>query len=84
MKRTCRIGLLTIAVAVVTMLQGGRTAWACPNCKEAVSLQDGEAASLSNGYNWSVMFMLVVPFSMMGTGAFVIHRAVKRGTLPEM
>ena len=30
------------------------------------------------------MFMIAVPFSMMGTGAFVIHRAVKRGALPEM
>jgi hypothetical protein len=84
MKRTFRIGLLTIAVALVTMLQADRAAWACPNCKEAVSLQNGEATNLSNGYNWSVMFMLVVPFSMMGTGAFVIHRAVKRGSLPEM
>jgi hypothetical protein len=84
MKRTYRIGLLTIAVALLVMLQGGRIASACPNCKEAVSLQSGEAASLANGYNWSVMFMIAVPFSMVGTGAFVIHRAVKRGILPEM
>lgn len=60
------------------------TATACPNCKEAVSLQEGEAASQADGYNWSVMFMLVVPFSLMGTGAFAIHRAVKRGSLPEL
>jgi hypothetical protein len=84
MKRIFRTGLLTIAIALVAMLQADRVAWGCPNCKEAVSLQDGEAANLSNGYNWSVMFMLVVPFSMMGTGAFVVHRAVKRGSLPEM
>jgi hypothetical protein len=84
MKRTFRTGLLTIALALVAMLQADRPAWACPNCKEAVSLQEGEEANLADGYNWSVVFMLVVPFSMMGTGAFVIHRAVKRGSLPEM
>ena len=39
---------------------------------------------MSRGYNWSVVFMLVVPFSMLGTGAFMVHRAAKRGTLPEL
>ena len=84
MKRNCRIGFLTIVVALAVMLQGGSGAWACPNCKEAVSLQSDEAAGLSNGYNWSVMFMIAVPFSMVGTGAFAIHRAAKRGALPEL
>jgi hypothetical protein len=39
---------------------------------------------MANGYNWSVLFMLAVPFSLLGTGALVVHRAVKRGVLPEM
>jgi hypothetical protein len=60
------------------------SASACPNCKEAVNLQDGEVANMSSGYNWSVLFMLVVPFSMLGTGAFFVRRAVKSGALPEM
>jgi hypothetical protein len=75
--------LMGIAIVVLAMIHGSDRAWACPNCKEAVSLQSGEAENLSSGYNWSVMFMLVVPFSMFGTGAFMVHRAVKRGSLPE-
>jgi len=59
-------------------------AWACPNCKEAVTLDAGEVANMSSGYNWSVLFMLVVPFSLLGTGAFLVRRAVKSGVLPEM
>ena len=39
---------------------------------------------MSRGYNWSVGFMLAVPFSLIGTGAFMIHRAAKRGSLPEL
>jgi hypothetical protein len=65
------------------LLHGGSPVRACPNCKEAVSLGSGELANLSSGYNWSVLLMLAVPFSLMGTGALVIHRAVKRGSLPE-
>ncbi len=57
---------------------------ACPNCKEAVSLQPEDVARVASGYNWSVLFMLVVPFSMIGTGAMLVHRAVKDGRLPEM
>jgi hypothetical protein len=59
-------------------------AYACPNCKEAVSASEGQVASMSSGYNWSVLFMLAVPFSMLGTGAFMVRRAVKRGVFPEM
>jgi hypothetical protein len=84
MIRIDRTGLLTITTALLIMLVGATGTRACPNCKEAVSLQTGEAASLSNGYNWSVIFMITVPFSMMGTGAFAIHRAVRRGALPEL
>jgi hypothetical protein len=74
---------LGIALVVLAMIHGPNSASACPNCKEAVSLQSGDAENLSSGYNWSVMFMLAVPFSMFGTGAFLVHRAAKRGSLPE-
>jgi hypothetical protein len=79
-----RTGWVTITLVLLGLLPGTSSVQACPNCKEAVSLQSGDAASQADGYNWSVMFMLVVPFSMMGTGAFMVHRAVKRGSLPEL
>jgi hypothetical protein len=72
------------SVAVVIMVATAASATACPNCKEAVNLDAGEVANMSSGYNWSVVFMLAVPFSMLGTGAFLVRRAVKNGVLPEM
>ncbi len=57
---------------------------ACPNCKEAVSAQPEEVASMARGYNWSIMLMLVTPVSLLATGAFMVRRAVKLGTLPEL
>jgi hypothetical protein len=76
--------ILATLLAFFMTLEEGRTARACPNCKEAVSLQSGEAANVANGYNWSVLFMIAVPFSLMGTGALAIRRAAKRGVLPEL
>jgi hypothetical protein len=84
MKRIRRIGLLGIGLAALLIVGSGDRAWACPNCKEAVSLQDEEVTNLSRGYNWSVIVMLAVPFSMIGTGAFLVQRAARRGSLPEL
>ena len=84
MKRFRRTGLATIIATLLILIAGSPVATACPNCMEAVSLQDGDAARQAGGYNWSVMFMIAVPFSMMGTGAFAIRRAVKRGVFPEL
>jgi hypothetical protein len=59
-------------------------AQACPNCKEAVSAQPSETAGLAQGYNWSVLFMLGVPFTLLGTGGLMVYRGVKNGSLPDM
>ncbi len=39
---------------------------------------------MADGFNWSVMFMLIVPFSLMGTGALMVRQAVKKGAFPEL
>jgi hypothetical protein len=91
MRRThWRLLLPALALGVCLALVA-RPAAACPNCKEAVAAQDsiaGEegkpASSSANAYNYSVLFMMAMPFTLLGTGAFFLARAVKRGTLPEL
>jgi hypothetical protein len=84
MRRRARTVLIGSTLAVLIVSASASRVLACPNCKEAVSSSEGEAASTSIGYNWSVAFMLTVPFSMLGTGVLMVRRAVKRGLLPEM
>jgi hypothetical protein len=84
MKRLSRTVFIAIAFNTLFLAGGEFGARACPNCKEAVSLDSGEVAQMATGYNWSVAFMLLVPFSMLGTGAFMVRRAVRQGTIPEM
>jgi hypothetical protein len=57
---------------------------ACPNCKEALANQDGDAMRLANGYSWSILLMIAMPFTLLGTGMMMIARAVRRGALPEL
>ena len=84
MIRRARKLLLGISLAFLIGAAGAGSAVACPNCKEAVTASAGEVNSTSTGYNWSVVFMLCVPFSMLGTGMVMVRRAIKRGLLPEM
>lgn len=83
MRRMRRSWLPAIGLGVLVTIGSARDARACPSCKEAVADGSDEESDVARGYNWSVLFMIAVPFSMMGTGALAIRRAVKRGTLPE-
>jgi hypothetical protein len=87
MRRTSRLLsslTLTLVLAATLVLAPSGRVRACPNCKEAVAAQPHEVARAADGYNWSVLFMLAMPFTLFGTGAWMVARAVKRGVLPEM
>jgi hypothetical protein len=72
------------ALALSLSLATSTPAPACPNCKEAVAAQPSEVADMARGYNWSVLLMLLTPFTLLGAGAFVIVRSSRRGLLPEI
>jgi hypothetical protein len=78
-----RIFLLPLLAAALSFAMAS-SAWACPNCKEAVAAQPSEVAAMARGYNWSILLMLGMPFTLLGTGAFLVTRAAKRGALPEL
>ena len=79
--RRLSVGLVTICLGLA--LAG--EASGCPNCKEAVANQAGgsAAARLADGYSWSILLMMAMPFTLLGTGALLVTRAVKQGALPE-
>ena len=70
--------------ALLTLPLLAAPASACPNCKEAVAAQPSDVANTARGYNWSVMFMVTMPFTLLSTGALVVARAAKRGAFPEL
>jgi hypothetical protein len=76
--------VLTMILVLVPVSGMTRSATACPNCKEAVSAQPSEVAGMAQGYNWSVLLMLAVPFTLLSTGTLMVVRAARRGSLPEL
>ncbi len=81
MRKTRRM-LPWLALLLVIGLAG--EALGCPNCKEAVANQDGDVMRLANGYSWSIILMISMPFALLGTGMLMIARAVKRGAWPQL
>ena len=85
-----RRGLILMLLPTLILLGPGLgSARACPNCKEAIvnspeSGGGGEPAALSKGFSYSVLFMLAVPFTVLGSGACWIVRAARRGEFPEL
>jgi hypothetical protein len=73
--------VLTVTLSLVLTCKGSL---ACPNCKEAVAAQPKEAGELANGYNWSVLFMIAMPFTLLGTGVFLVKRAAANGSFPQL
>ena len=75
---------LPLLVVVLVLLAAGEVS-ACPNCREALENQHSpEGAGLRVGYFWSILMMIGAPMSLIGTGWFVVVRAVKKGLLPEL
>jgi hypothetical protein len=52
---------------------------ACPSCRQALS--DGSQGDLARGIYYSILFMMSMPFAIVGTFGFMAYRAVKREQL---
>ncbi len=65
----------SLLLSLVMILGLSTAARACPNCKEAVAAQPSDVANMARGYNYSVMFMISVPATLLGGGAFLVTRA---------
>ena len=82
MSRLSRLCLL-VGLVIAAIVQPTPVS-ACPNCKEAVAAQPSESGGMASGYNWSILFMIATPFTLLGTGAFLVKRAADRGMFPEL
>jgi len=66
-------------VAVMVLLATGAVASACPGCKEALAANDGSAqGDMASGYFWSILFMMSMPFAIVGAFTGVVYRSVRR------
>lgn len=69
--------VLHLALFVAASCAIEAVAWACPSCQQALG-SDPEQGDLASGIYYSILFMMSVPFAIVGTFATFAYRAVKR------
>lgn len=68
--------MLLATVLVVLLLES--TAAACPSCKNALASQDGKQGDIVSGFMWSILFMLSMPFALVGSFGAYMYVLVKK------
>ncbi|HEX3725507.1 MAG TPA: hypothetical protein VHV08_04665 [Pirellulales bacterium] len=79
-RRLTTIRLLVSAACLLAVLAMTATAEACPSCKQALN-GDGSQGELARGLYYSILFMMSMPFAIVGTFGCMAYRAVKKGQL---
>ena len=77
MKRGRRISTTVLILGLMIVLGSASVASACPSCQAALAT-DGSQGDLARGIYYSVLFMMAMPFAIVGTFAGFAYRAVKR------
>ncbi len=68
------------ALAVAVLLAGVQTASACPSCKEALASGSG-GGDLVSGFFWSILFLLSMPFLLLGSFGLYFYYLVRKARL---
>ena len=53
--------------ALLLVILSSDVATACPNCKETLAEGGANAMNMVRGYFWSILFMMSMPFLILGT-----------------
>lgn len=69
---------LRALLAAVLVLLGDAAASACPSCKEALASHDRSGDRLVQGFFYSIMFMLAMPFVTLGGLGGYFYLLVKK------
>ena len=68
--------LLALAFALVLLI--ATVAGACPTCKDGLAQNDPHGQSIAAGYFYSILFMMAMPFAILGTFGSMAYLSIRR------
>jgi hypothetical protein len=74
MKRLVPLAALSLVVAAALAAD----ALGCPTCKDAVNTSDPDGLNLARGYFYSILLMLAMPFTLIGSFGCYVWREMRR------
>jgi hypothetical protein len=69
---------MLIAAVLGLVLLIASVAAACPTCKEGLAQNDPHGQSIAAGYYYSILFMMAMPFAILGTFGSLAYFSVRR------
>jgi uncharacterized membrane protein len=66
------------ALVMALLLLLASVAAACPTCKEGLAQNDPQGRAIAAGYYYSILFMMSMPYLVLGTFASVAYYAIRR------
>ena len=69
---------IVAAIVVAMVLLIASVAAACPTCKEGLAQNDPQGQSLAAGYYYSIIFMMSMPYVVLGTFGSVAYYSIRR------
>jgi hypothetical protein len=69
---------MLIALALVLVCLIASVAGACPTCKEGLAETDPHGEALAAGYYYSILFMMAMPFAILGTFGSLAYLSIRR------
>ncbi len=70
-----------LALVVVLCLAGDASA--CPTCKDGLAENDPSSQAMAAGYFYSILFMMAMPFVIIGTFGGFAYLSVRRAREAE-
>lgn len=67
-----------LALALAVILAVATVASACPTCKVALASQNPEHGDIVTGFFWSILFMMAMPFTILGLMIGYMYLLVRR------
>ncbi len=67
-----------VGVAAGVFLSYAADAFGCPNCKDAVNTADPEGLNVARGYFYSILLMLAMPGTLLGSFGIYVWRETRR------
>lgn len=71
-----QVRLFVVVAAVVALVAAD--ALGCPNCKDAVNTSDPDGLNMARGYFYSILLMLAMPFTLVGSFGCYVWREMRR------
>lgn len=69
-------GVLVLALLIAAFVVAD--AFACPTCKDAVNTSDVDGLNVARGYFYSILLMLAMPFTLVGSFGCYVWREMRR------